>query len=373
MKEKNIVKIIKALISSDAKVKVALTAAISAIVVAAIGTPIVINIYEPAHPSSSNSTSFSSSNIISNESFSNSGTENKPSSSSGSDPKVLEYEIALEANGGSVSKNEITVKLGGKYEGLSDSQREGYTFAGWFTSDKGGMLITKDSAVTVPVPKTLYAHWGTHISLNANGGSVYQSFVPVILGEKYVGLPIPQRNNYSFEGWYTSDVGGNKVTEGMQVVAPVPKTLYAHWNLNSPVPPALNINVPVRNFLRGNVSAVLSGSALTVIIDKYQVDQMNKDSTYPFKWGLYLTNSLEETQTNDYIIKLELWITSDGSVINTDSSVYVATSSKRMDLVQSDLTNVVARFDNGNYILSCDISNDYIRLEDICINTAYMY
>jgi len=282
-------------------------------------------------------------------------------------------QISLNANGGSANQSFVPVTLGEKYVGLPIPQRDNYFFDGWYTSDVGGSKVTEGMKVVAPVPNTLYAHWETQISLNANGGSVAQSFVPVTLGEKYVGLPIPQRDNYSFDGWYTSKVGGNKVIEGMKVIAPVPQTLYAHWNFNSPVPPVLNSNVPVRDFLRGNVSAALSGSALTVTIDRNQVDQMNEDNTYPFKWGLYLTNSLEEMQTNDYVIKLELWIDSDGSVINTDSTVYIATSSNSMDLVQNDLTNVVARFDNGNYILSCDISNDYIRPEDICINTAYKY
>ena len=279
--------------------------------------------------------------------------------------------VSLNANGGSVDQSFITVTFGKQYVGLPIPQWDNYSFDGWYTSDVGGSKVIEGMKVVAPIPSTLYAHWGTQVSLNANGGGVGQGFVPVTLGEKYVGLPIPQRENYSFGGWYTSEVGGNKIIEGMQVVAPVPKTLYAHWNLNSPVS---NSNVPVRDFLQDNLSAVLNGSQLTIIIDKAKADELNKKDAYPFKWGIHLTSRLgNEDIVGEYVIELELCIDSDGSISETGAAAFRVTSPNSIEHVQSNLTNVDARLDNGNYILSCDISNNYIRLEDICINTTYNY
>ena len=280
-------------------------------------------------------------------------------------------QVSLNANGGGVSQNSIPVILGEKYVGLPIPKRDNYSFDGWYTSEVGGSKIIEGMKVVAPVPNALYAHWEVQVSLDANGGSVGQGFVPVTLGEKYVGLPIPQRENYSFGGWYTSEVGGNKIIEGMQVVAPVPKTLYAHWNLNSPVS---NSNVPVRDFLQDNLSAVLNGSQLTIIIDKAKADELNKKDAYPFKWGIHLTSRLgNEDIVGEYVIELELCIDSDGSISETGAAAFRVTSPNSIEHVQSNLTNVDARLDNGNYILSCDISNNYIRLEDICINTTYNY
>ena len=279
--------------------------------------------------------------------------------------------VSLNANGGSVDQSFITVTFGKQYVGLPIPQWDNYSFDGWYTSDVGGSKVIEGMKVVAPIPSTLYAHWGTQVSLNANGGGVSQNSIPVILGEKYVGLPIPKRDNYSFDGWYTSEVGGSKIIEGMKVVAPVPNALYAHWEVQV----SLDANGgTVRDFLQDNLSAVLNGSQLTIIIDKAKADELNKKDAYPFKWGIHLTSRLgNEDIVGEYVIELELCIDSDGSISETGAAAFRVTSPNSIEHVQSNLTNVDARLDNGNYILSCDISNNYIRLEDICINTTYNY
>lgn len=62
---------------------------------------------------------------------------------------------------------------------------------------------------------------------DANGGAVSQTSVSVSYGQPYGTLPIPERNYYTFDGWYTAAEGGTKVDAG--TVATGDATLYAHW------------------------------------------------------------------------------------------------------------------------------------------------
>ncbi len=67
------------------------------------------------------------------------------------------------------------------------------------------------------------------ITFNANGGSVAETTKNVYYGQVYGELPIPQREYYSFLGWFTAADGGTKITADTPVTALVNQTLYAHW------------------------------------------------------------------------------------------------------------------------------------------------
>ena len=51
----------------------------------------------------------------------------------------------------------------------------------------------------------------------------------VTIGSTYGTLPTPTRTGYSFDGWYTKEIGGTNVTETTTVGTNPPATLYAHW------------------------------------------------------------------------------------------------------------------------------------------------
>lgn len=67
------------------------------------------------------------------------------------------------------------------------------------------------------------------VTFNPNGGRVSQASKVVTIGKTYGTLPTPNRTGYSFDGWYTKEIGGTKVTETTTVGANPPATLYAHW------------------------------------------------------------------------------------------------------------------------------------------------
>ena len=156
--------------------------------------------------------------------------------------------ISFDANGGSVAPDYWDCVVGSAVEALPLPTRPGYQFTGWFTSVSGGNRIDKISSAQNNM--TLYARWQGYgvddpenveckISFNANGGSVYPLDILRSEGSVIGELPIPNRAGYMFDGWYTSAVGGTKITASTVVTVDV--TYYAQWKQVVPNPdPAPN-------------------------------------------------------------------------------------------------------------------------------------
>ena len=68
-----------------------------------------------------------------------------------------------------------------------------------------------------------------NITFEANGGTVTP--VNSILEKDgiYGNLPIPVRDGYTFDGWYSADSGGTKVAFSMSLISNSDHTLYARW------------------------------------------------------------------------------------------------------------------------------------------------
>lgn len=66
------------------------------------------------------------------------------------------------------------------------------------------------------------------VSFHANGGTVSPEEQIMAYGTAYGTLPVPEREEYTFSGWYTDADFGEQVTE-QTVPENVAHTLYAHW------------------------------------------------------------------------------------------------------------------------------------------------
>lgn len=80
--------------------------------------------------------------------------------------------------------------------------------------------------VTVETPVVKKTHT---VYFNANGGTVATSQITVTEGAAYSNLPTPVLNSYTFDGWYTSAVGGTFISSTSGVALTTDQTLYAHW------------------------------------------------------------------------------------------------------------------------------------------------
>ncbi len=145
----------------------------------------------------------------------------------------LSYSITLDPNKGDVKSKNKNVTVGKTYGKLPTPTRKHYVFEGWYTLASGGVRITESSTVKKSSAHTLYAHWQGEeipITLEANEGELKDTTVTIRFASKYKQqLPIPNRVNYKFDGWYTALTGGDKVVSKSIFNENTPKTLYAHW------------------------------------------------------------------------------------------------------------------------------------------------
>ena len=73
--------------------------------------------------------------------------------------KPNEYIITLDATGGTLSNNSISILYDSNYGVLPTPTKDQYNFIGWYTSKDGGTLITSNSIYKTVGNQTLYAHW----------------------------------------------------------------------------------------------------------------------------------------------------------------------------------------------------------------------
>ena len=72
---------------------------------------------------------------------------------------TIYVDVTLDACGGVLSEDEVTVIYGNTYGELPEPTREGYIFDGWFTEADGGELVEAGTEVASKTAHTLYAHW----------------------------------------------------------------------------------------------------------------------------------------------------------------------------------------------------------------------
>ena len=120
---------------------------------------------------------------------------------------------------------------------LTPSAVSGFMFVAWCTDEEFNNRVT---SVFIEDDITLYGLWKQSftITLNANGGTTpnpntYQFAV----GEQWLvsTLPIPTRNNYRFDGWFTASSGGTEFPTWRETNSSntANVTFYAHWTSNA--------------------------------------------------------------------------------------------------------------------------------------------
>lgn len=91
--------------------------------------------------------------------------------------------------------------------------------------EKQVIIITEDEqTVEFVYDISLYT-----VTFHPNGGSVDVESIIVEYGKEYGTLPVPVREGYNFNGWYTSAYGGSAITDTMIVGIDYPPIVYARW------------------------------------------------------------------------------------------------------------------------------------------------
>lgn len=98
-------------------------------------------------------------------------------------------------------------------------------FGVWIAGNFGSRFSNRARATCTGTPASVTYP----VTFNSNGGTVSTKSKNVTIGKTYGTLPTPTRTGYEFDGWYTQETGGTKVTATTSVGTNPPTTLYAHW------------------------------------------------------------------------------------------------------------------------------------------------
>ena len=146
------------------------------------------------------------------------------------------YTVTLDANGGTVTPATLSVVYDGKYgDGYNDSlpsaKRDGCTFTGWYTAKIGGLKVEPFHLISKAYDHTIYACWtpNTYTVTLIGGGGKGTSLASYTYG---VGATLPTdwtKQCAKFDGWYTAQTGGTKVTR-ISTTTLGDQSYYARWS-----------------------------------------------------------------------------------------------------------------------------------------------
>ena len=122
------------------------------------------------------------------------------------------------------------------------------------------------------------------LTYNNNGGTGCNT-KSVMTGEAYGDLCTPIREGYKFDGWYTAESGGTKITASTSVSNTSDHTIYAHWtkSINPIISFGTNGN---SGYVKGNVSSKITVSKGNANLN---------ESTYKY---IYSTSNSATPNTN---------------------------------------------------------------------------
>lgn len=124
------------------------------------------------------------------------------------------YIVSLDANGGSVSTNSLTVKYGSQYGTLPEPKQDGFVFNGWYTEKEGGNQITSSTTMNTASNHSLYAQW-TEI--------VIESITDSGCTKKNIAAGV----------YYIEIIGGGAGGAGRCRILPKPKTAKPYYGGNA--------------------------------------------------------------------------------------------------------------------------------------------
>ncbi|MBQ8293162.1 MAG: InlB B-repeat-containing protein [Bacilli bacterium] len=185
--------------------------------------------------------------------------------------EIEEFDIVYELDGGTLEKPINKFTYNDEVE-LAEPSKTGYIFKGWYDNpDFSGDIVRKINKGTL-TDITLYAKWlseeeSFEIDYEPNGGTLSEdASFNYEIGVEYF-LPIPEKDDCLFIGWYeTSDLSGKKV-EKITVSDTGNKKYYASWVeletiFNSLVPEKVTSNIELYKVHPEDSSMTISWKSL---------------------------------------------------------------------------------------------------------------
>ena len=144
---------------------------------------------------------------------------------------VNTYAITFNPAGGTVFPTIVTTGANGRLSDLPTPTRTGYNFDGWWNG-----TARVDETTVFDAHTTVSARWvfiPYVITFDANGGTVETETAETGANGRLSSLPVPERDDYSFTGWFIdlSDAAG--ITANYVFTADM--TVYAKWSFSTSV------------------------------------------------------------------------------------------------------------------------------------------
>ena len=145
-------------------------------------------------------------------------------------PEPEIYTVTFETNGGSSIESQA-VEEGNTVLKPADPTKEGYTFDGWYSDEALSTIYDFGTPVTEDI--TLYAKWDEvratiyTVTFETNGGNMIEPQT-VEEGNTATKPEDPEKEGYTFEGWYEDEELINVYDFETPVTANI--TLYAKWD-----------------------------------------------------------------------------------------------------------------------------------------------
>jgi uncharacterized repeat protein (TIGR02543 family) len=136
------------------------------------------------------------------------------------------HRVTFESNGGGAVAPKVSDPATNKISEPVRPKNGDYVFIGWYRSESGGVPF--DFSDTISESVTLYARWGMVYTVTFNCGNGSQIIIFSNAETGRVARPDdPEKEGYAFEGWYTSEIGGEPFDFETEITGG--KTLYARW------------------------------------------------------------------------------------------------------------------------------------------------
>ena len=160
--------------------------------------------------------------------------------------RINSYKLTINPNGGTWSGSTDTQSFNADYntkKAIPVPVWEGHTFSGW-TLDGYGTLSSLGAVSTTYTYKegngTLTAKWDTNdyavvFDAGTNEGlmpsGMESEMVSIEYGTAIGTLPVAERKNYSFLGWFTAPTGGTQITSSYVITDNI--TFYAQYEIDA--------------------------------------------------------------------------------------------------------------------------------------------
>lgn len=168
------------------------------------------------------------------------------------------------------------------------------------------------------------------VTFNPNGGTINPNTMNVLTGNPIGTLPIPIRDGFDFDGWFTDPTSGTQIYESTIINDDV--TYYAHWTSNA----AFVVNGQPYGTLKSAVAAIPANNVQTTItmtkdFTSTELTTINVGQNIIFDFGNYTishsgNDAIVENKGTLSVVSGTLTTSGNAATINNNSNASLTIS-----------------------------------------------